>query len=98
MKIMAMGFVLHKNSYLRDYWNWIDFLVVVVGILEFILKNAFKLRYLRALRVLRPLRSISLFPSMRRLISGIIYSIPSLVNAYVFMFFVYIQFAIFSTE
>ena len=95
---MAMGFVLHENSYIRDYWNWIDFLVVVVGILEFTLKNAFKLRYLRALRVLRPLRSISLLPSMRRLMAGIIYSIPSLVNSYVFMFFMYMQFAIFSTE
>jgi len=34
MKIIAMGFIIHKNSYLRDTWNWLDFIVVVVGIVE----------------------------------------------------------------
>ena len=33
-KIIAMGFVIHKNAYLRDKWNWIDFLVVIVGAIE----------------------------------------------------------------
>ena len=30
-KILAMGFLVHRNAYLRDGWNWIDFFVVVVG-------------------------------------------------------------------
>ena len=30
-KVITMGFILNKNAYLRDGWNWIDFLVVVVG-------------------------------------------------------------------
>ena len=30
-KIIAMGFVLRKNSYLRDGWNVIDFIVVIFG-------------------------------------------------------------------
>ena len=34
IRIIAMGFVMHKNSYMRDYWNWLDFLVVIVGLLE----------------------------------------------------------------
>ena len=29
-----MGFCMHKNSYLRDYWNWLDFIVVCIGIFE----------------------------------------------------------------
>ena len=31
LKIFAMGFILHKYSYLRDGWNVIDFLIVITG-------------------------------------------------------------------
>lgn len=31
MKILALGFVMHKNSYLRNIWNIMDFFVVVTG-------------------------------------------------------------------
>ena len=34
IKIISMGFIFHENSYLRDPWNWIDFTVVVIGIVE----------------------------------------------------------------
>jgi len=30
-KIVALGFVLHKGSYLRNVWNMMDFVVVVTG-------------------------------------------------------------------
>lgn len=30
-KIIAMGFILHENSYLRNMWNIMDFVVVVSG-------------------------------------------------------------------
>ena len=30
-----MGFFIHYNSYLRfDIWNWLDFIVVVVSLVE----------------------------------------------------------------
>jgi hypothetical protein len=31
MKIIAYGFFASKNTYLRDVWNWLDFIVVVTG-------------------------------------------------------------------
>lgn len=34
LKILAQGLILHKNAYLRDAWNWLDFVVVVTGIME----------------------------------------------------------------
>ena len=34
LKVIAMGFVLHKSSYLRDWWNRLDFLIVTFGLLE----------------------------------------------------------------
>lgn len=33
--IIAKGFILHENSYLRDQWNQLDFLVVLVSLLQF---------------------------------------------------------------
>jgi hypothetical protein len=44
----------------------------------------------RAFRVLRPLRSIRQFPRMRKLVSGLINSIPALINALFFMAFVFL--------
>ncbi|KAG8231646.1 hypothetical protein J437_LFUL011488, partial [Ladona fulva] len=29
LKILALGFVLHRGSYLRNIWNMMDFVVVV---------------------------------------------------------------------
>jgi voltage-dependent calcium channel L type alpha-1D len=34
LKILAYGFVIHHKAYLRDGWNWIDFIVVIVGLVE----------------------------------------------------------------
>jgi hypothetical protein len=31
LKILALGFVLHPGSYLRNMWNIMDFVVVVTG-------------------------------------------------------------------
>lgn len=102
LKIIAMGFIIHKNSYLRDTWNWLDFIVVVVGIVEEVQKftdpygdsKSSGMKSLRTLRVLRPLRSINAFPSMKRLIGSLLSSLPSLANAVVFMFFIFLLFGI----
>ena len=73
LKILSYGFILHKNSYLRDGWNWLDFTVVIIGWLELI-PNVPGLRALRTLRVLRPLRSINAIPSMKNQITSLISS------------------------
>lgn len=31
LKIIAMGFIMREHSYLRDSWNKLDFVVVVMG-------------------------------------------------------------------
>jgi hypothetical protein len=35
LKIIAFGFIVHKNAYLRSSWNWLDFFVVLVSLLDF---------------------------------------------------------------
>lgn len=31
LRILGMGLVIHKNSYLRDPWNWLDLFTVLIG-------------------------------------------------------------------
>ena len=98
LKIFAQGLIFHKNAYLRDAWNWLDFVVVVTGIMEMTEMSFFKVRALRTLRVLRPLRSIKAFPTMRKLVSSLVGSVNSLLNAVVFMLFVFILFGILAIQ
>lgn len=97
IKIIAMGFIMHKNAYLKDAWNWLDFIVVCIGIFENI-PGIPKLKALRTMRILRPLRSVNAFPQMRRLIGSLLASIPELGNAVVFMFFIFLLFGILGVQ
>jgi len=36
VKIISMGFVINRFSYLRDPWNAIDFVIVLAGLLELV--------------------------------------------------------------
>ena len=94
LKIMAQGLIIHKNAYLKDAWNWLDFVVVVTGVMDMMQLSWFKVRALRTLRVLRPLRSIKAFPKMRQLVSSLVGSVGSLFNAVVFMLFIFMLFGI----
>ena len=78
LKVVAYGFILHTNAYLRDSWNWLDFFVVIIGIVELSFSNMVNLKALRAFRVLRPLRSINSFPSMKRYIRALANALPSM--------------------
>ena len=59
VKVLAMGFLLDRYTYLRSAWNWLDFLVIVSSFLTSVLGN---LAPLRAFRVLRALKTISIVP------------------------------------
>ncbi|MED6279454.1 Voltage-dependent R-type calcium channel subunit alpha-1E [Ilyodon furcidens] len=66
IKLVALGFVFHKGSYLRNGWNVMDFIVVLSGILATAgahMNIPVDLRTLRAVRVLRPLKLVSGIPS-----------------------------------
>lgn len=67
LKIVALGFIFNKGAYLRDYWNILDFTIVVSALLPLVLggNKSINLNGLRALRVLRPLRTISTIPALK---------------------------------
>jgi hypothetical protein len=97
-KIIAQGLVHHRNSYLQDAWNCMDFFVVLTSIVEIILStanvDAMSLKGLRVLRVFKPLRSINQFPALKRLIRSLGHSIPHLIYAISFMSMVFLLFSI----
>ena len=97
LKIAGMGFVVHPRAYLRDAWNILDFLVVVVGIIE-VIPSIPSLKALRTFRVLRPLKSINAVPSMRRLVSSLIMSLPYLGNVTIFLLFIFLMFGIMGVQ
>jgi hypothetical protein len=88
--MIAQGVLVHPNSYFRDGWNYLDFIVVLAGLTELTPLPNIPAIGSRAFRVLRPLKSIRQFPRMRKLITGLINSIPALINALFFMAFVFI--------
>lgn len=59
LKIIALGIVFPRNSYLRNSWNILDFVIIITGYVRYILSNQINLNALRSLRVLRPLRKLT---------------------------------------
>lgn len=61
LKIFAQGFVFMNGAYLRSSWNVLDFVVVVISLIQLFTDdsgNLESLRSLRTLRALRPLRYV----------------------------------------
>ncbi len=84
-----------KKSYLRDYWNVLDFLVVFQMFLSLLLHNFdFQLSSLRAFRILRPLRTITSIEGVKILMQTIIFTIPLLRDTLVILVFFFVVFAI----
>lgn len=94
-QIIAKGFVFHKNAYLRNYWNILDFFVVVVSIINYMPIKLGSLKFMRTFRVLRPLRTIKRLPKMRRLIGTLAYAVRGLSGVVFFIAFIVYLFAIF---
>lgn len=99
LKIIAMGLYDHKNAYLKDGWNVMDFVVVVMSWIDMIAtafsdSNLAAFKVFRAMRVIRPLRSVKRLAQLRRLVAIILRSLPELANTQAFMLFFFLVFGI----
>lgn len=61
IKSIAKGFVLNKYTYLRNPWNWLDFVVITTGYATIGMEVG-NLAGLRTFRVLRALKTVSILP------------------------------------
>ncbi|XP_051864678.1 voltage-dependent calcium channel type A subunit alpha-1 isoform X10 [Drosophila albomicans] len=100
LKIIALGLVLHKHSYLRNIWNIMDFFVVVTGFVTLYpnLGPEVDLRTLRAIRVLRPLKLVSGIPSLQVVLKSIIKAMAPLLQIGLLVLFAIVIFAIIGLE
>ena len=100
IKIITQGLWMHKNAYLRDGWNVVDFVVVLFSVIEITVTligidaGSNGIRGLRALRVIRPLRSVKRIPRLKRLVNIMLRSLPELGNTLVFLLFFFLVFGI----
>ena len=58
VKMLAYGLALHPKAYLRVAWNWLDFVVVIVGFLDMFAADLPGISTIRLVKTLRPLRSL----------------------------------------
>ncbi|KPU74574.1 uncharacterized protein Dana_GF21581, isoform T [Drosophila ananassae] len=100
LKILALGLVLHKHSYLRNIWNIMDFFVVVTGFMTQYpqIGPEVDLRTLRAIRVLRPLKLVSGIPSLQVVLKSIIKAMAPLLQIGLLVLFAIVIFAIIGLE
>ncbi|XP_057324911.1 voltage-dependent calcium channel type A subunit alpha-1 isoform X2 [Microplitis mediator] len=101
LKILALGFVLHRGSYLRNIWNIMDFFVVVTGFITVFSQGVsmeMDLRTLRAIRVLRPLKLVSGIPSLQVVLKSIIKAMAPLLQIGLLVLFAIVIFAIIGLE
>ncbi|XP_049310260.1 voltage-dependent calcium channel type A subunit alpha-1 isoform X16 [Bactrocera dorsalis] len=100
LKILALGLVLHKHSYLRNIWNIMDFIVVVTGFMALLPQKWIEvdLKTLRAIRVLRPLKLVSGIPSLQVVLKSIIKAMAPLLQIGLLVLFAIVIFAIIGLE
>lgn len=69
LKVIVFGFVSNgKKSYILNPWNAMDFLIVLISLINLTVGQTANLGYLKVLRlirVLRPLRMIARNPGLR---------------------------------
>nr|VZI09870.1 unnamed protein product [Spirometra erinaceieuropaei] len=99
LKIVAYGFVLHPDAYLRNFWNVLDFSIVVIGLGSKCLENTkLDVKSLRAFRVLRPLRLVSGLPSLQVVLNSIFTAMVPLFHIGLLVIFVITVYAIIGLE
>jgi hypothetical protein len=61
IKLIAMGFVLEKFTYLREPWYMLDFLIIIIGTMNYFYKeNLFRTFSFKLFRLLHPFRNMKI--------------------------------------
>ena len=99
LKNVAYGFIFNgKNSYMRNWWNIMDFAIVVVSVISITASSGgglSSLKILRMLRVLRPLRMISRNQGLKVAVQALVMAVPKIINVLMVSLVFYLVYAIF---
>ncbi|CAG05433.1 unnamed protein product [Tetraodon nigroviridis] len=92
-KIVARGFAIDDFTFLRDAWNWLDFMVISMAyITEFV--DLGNVSALRTFRVLRALKTISVIPGLKTIVGALIQSVKKLSDVMILTVFCLSVFAL----
>lgn len=78
---LALKIYAQRLTFFRDGWNIFDFCVVAIALIP----AAHGLSVMRALRILRLLRVVSVTPALRRVVDGLIKSLPGMGSVFLLM-------------
>ncbi|XP_066587016.1 voltage-dependent calcium channel type A subunit alpha-1 isoform X8 [Prorops nasuta] len=88
LKVIDLGVLLHPGSYLREFWNIMDAVVVICAAVSFAFdmsgssagQNLSTIKSLRVLRVLRPLKTIKRVPKLKAVFDCVVNSLKNVIN------------------
>ncbi|NXW52057.1 SCN9A protein, partial [Nyctiprogne leucopyga] len=93
IKILARGFVWNEFTFLRDPWNCLDLVVIVIMYVS-MCKTMGKVSALRTFRVLRTLKAISVIPGLKVIVNSLIESVKKLTDVLILTVFCLSVFAL----
>jgi voltage-gated sodium channel len=91
---IAARMVVHRLAFFRDPWSVFDFLVVGIALVP--ATETFSV--LRALRILRVLRLITAIPTLKRVVAGLLASLPGMTSIVFLIALLYYVFAVMGTK
>ncbi len=91
---LALKLFAWRLAFFRNGWNWFDLIIVGAALIP----SAQQFSVLRALRILRALRLISVVPSMRKVIVGLLSAIPSIGTVIVMLLLLFYISAVMATK
>ncbi|XP_049787947.1 sodium channel protein 60E-like [Schistocerca cancellata] len=97
IKSIAKGFILNKYTYLRNPWNWLDFVVITSGYATIGMEVG-NLAGLRTFRVLRALKTVSIMPGLKTIINALLHSFRQLAEVMTLTIFCLMVFALFALQ
>lgn len=99
IKILAYGFLIRKGAYLKDPWNVVDFCVIIAWVASYIAStvsngSGVNLSVFRALRVFKPLKTLTAFQKLKAIVNTILNSVVSLLEVILILFITLLIYAI----
>ncbi|XP_007565048.1 sodium channel protein type 4 subunit alpha B-like [Poecilia formosa] len=93
IKVLSRGFCVGNFTFLRNPWNWLDFMVIsMIYLAEFVPSE--NVSALRPFRVLRVLKIITVFSGLRTTFGAVIQSMKKLRDVMILTFFFVSVFAL----
>uniref|UniRef100_A0A8C7TP39 Sodium channel protein n=1 Tax=Oncorhynchus mykiss TaxID=8022 RepID=A0A8C7TP39_ONCMY len=93
IKVLSRGFCVGDFTFLRDPWNWLDFMVISMAYLtEFV--DLGNVSALRTFRVLRALKTITVIPGLKTIVGALIQSVKKLADVMILTVFCLAVFAL----